>query len=147
VSSSSSVTSGPVARLLGESFAVLAAELPAAHARMCALLAGRAVAIDVDGERFVAAFEGGQARVASLPAGEDPAAGVRVATGRAAILAVIEARRSLADAVLADEVRVVGDLDRLVEAHHALVTYVHGAVRCPSFPSLLQRFRTLGDDR
>jgi hypothetical protein len=146
VSSSSSVISGPVARLLGESFAALEDELPTAHARLCAGLAGRAVAIDVDGERFVVALAGGQARVASVPAGEDTAAGVRVATSRGAILAVIDARRSLVEAVLADEVRVVGELDRLVEAHQALVTYVHGAVRCPSFLSLLQRFRTLGGD-
>jgi hypothetical protein len=140
------VTSGPVARLLGESFAVLADELPAAHARLCAGLAGRAVAIDVDGERFVVAFAAGQARVTSAMEGEDAAAGVRVATSRAAILAVIDAQRSLAEAVLTDEVRVVGALDRLVEAHQALVTYVHGAVRCPGFLSLLQRFRTLGDN-
>jgi hypothetical protein len=133
----------PVAGLLGESFAVLAAELPAAHARMCARLAGRRVDLRVDGERFVAAFDGGQASVRACAADEEPAADVRVVTGRGAILAVIDAERSLAEAVIAGEVHVVGDLDRLVEAHLALVAYVHGAVRCPSFPALLGRFRAM----
>jgi hypothetical protein len=130
-----------VAQLLRESFAVLAAELPDAHARLCARLAGSAVELSVDGERFVAVFAGGEARVEEPPVGEETAAAVRVATGRRAILAVIDAERSLADAVLAGEVHVVGDLAPLVEAHHALLTYVHGAVRCPSFPALLARFR------
>jgi hypothetical protein len=119
VSSSSSVASGPLARLLGESFAVLAVELPEAHARMCARLAGRAVEIEVDDERFVAAFADREARVHAAPAGEDPAVSVRIATSRQAILAVIDAELSLPEAVLADEVRVVGELDRLVEAHGA----------------------------
>ncbi|XXX77463.1 hypothetical protein WMF30_01640 [Sorangium sp. So ce134] len=132
-----------MARLLAESFAALAAELPEAHARVSARLAGRAVAIRVDGERFVVDADGCAARVRAAGAGEEPAEAVRVATSRRAILDVIDARRSLAAAVLADEVEVVGALERLVEAREALLAYVHGAVRCPSFPALLERFRRL----
>ncbi|WP_437335482.1 hypothetical protein WME98_25045 [Sorangium sp. So ce296] len=131
-----------MARLLAESFAALAAELPEAHARVSARLAGRAVAIRVDGERFVVEADGGAPQVRAAGADEEAAA-VRVATSRRAILDVLDARRSLAEAVLADEVEVVGALERLVEAREALLAYVHGAVRCPSFPALLERFRRL----
>ncbi|WP_437968043.1 hypothetical protein WMF04_01520 [Sorangium sp. So ce260] len=130
-----------MARLLAESFAALAAELPEAHARVAARLAGLPVAIRVDGERFVVEGDGGAARVRAAGAEEEPAAAVRVATSRRAILDVIDARRSLAEAVLADEVEVAGALERLVAAREALIAYVHGAVRCPSFPALLERFR------
>lgn len=132
---------GPVAALLAESFEVLAAEQPPAHARMCARLAGLAVELRIDGERLTAAFADGRARVR---AGGDPAAHVRVVTSRRAILDVLDARRSLSDAVLADEVEVVGALDRLVQAHAGLLAYVHGAVRCRSFAGLLLRLRAVG---
>ncbi|AUX28299.1 hypothetical protein SOCE836_003690 [Sorangium cellulosum] len=145
MSSSSSATDdrGPVARLLAESLAALAAELPEAHARVSARLAGRPVAIRVDGERFAVEADGGAPQVRAAGAGEEVAAAVRVATSRRAILDVLDARRSLAEAVLADEVEVVGALERLVEAREALLAYVHGAVRSPSFPALLERFRRL----
>jgi hypothetical protein len=141
VSSSSSAASDSAASLLAASFAALAAELPAAHARMCALYAGRAVEIHVGEERFVASFAEGQGSVRTLDPGEATStAEVRVVTTARAILDVIGARRSLAEAVLADEVEVVGALPDLVAAHAALLAYVHGGVRCPSFPALLERF-------
>lgn len=143
MSSSSSGASdlGPVAALLAESFEVLAVEQPAAYARMCARLEGLVVELRIDGERLAAAFAEGRAGVRA--GREDTAADVRVVTSRRAILDVLDARRSLADAVLADEVEVVGELGRLVEAHAGLLAYVHGAVRCRSFAGLLRRFREL----
>lgn len=144
MSSSSCAISGPVADLLAESFEALAAELPAAYARVCAPLAGRVVEIRIDGERIVASFADGRARVRA-GAGEDgEGADVRIVTSRRVILDVLDARRSLAEAVLADEVEVVGALDRLVEAHAGLTAYAHGAVRCRSFAGLLRRFRESG---
>jgi hypothetical protein len=59
------------------------------------------------------------------------------------ILDVLDARRLLAEAVLADEVLVVGALEHLVEAHAGLTAYLHGAVRSRSFAGLLRRFREL----
>jgi hypothetical protein len=138
------VTGDSVASLLAASFAALAAELPAAHARMCARLSGRAVALHVGEERLLVTFAEGRGEVRSLPAGEDPGVDVRIATSHRAILDVLDARRSLAEAVLADEVLVVGDLAHLAEAQEGLVAYVHGGVRCPSFPGLVERFRRLG---
>ncbi|WP_437899293.1 sterol-binding-like protein [Sorangium sp. So ce124] len=137
-----------MAALLDESLATLARELPEAHARMCARLAGRTVRIEVDGEIFAAVFEGAAARVRRLGAEDDAGADASITASRRAIRDVLEARRSLADAVLADEVEAVAPIDSLVEVLSGLSTYVHGAVRCPSFPRLLERFQALlaGDE-
>lgn len=140
---SSSVISGPVAELLAESFTVLAEEVPAAYERMCARLAGKPVQIHVDEERFVVDVGAGGRRARIVRAEEEPAPEALIATSKRAIADVIEARRSLADAVLAGEVHAVAPLDRLVDILAGLSTYVHGAVRCPSFPRLLERFRAL----
>lgn len=138
------MTSDSVETLLAASLAVLAAERPAAHARLCARLEGRSVSIHVGEERLLVTFAAGAGAVRATAAGEDPPADVRIVTRRRAILEVLDARRSLAEAVLADEVEVVGELPRLEEALEGLVTYVHGGVRCPSFPALVDRFRKLG---
>ena len=138
MSSSSSAASDSAASLLAASFTALAAELPAAHARMCALYAGRAVEIHVGDERFVVAFADGRANVRAPDPGE--AAAVRVVTTARAILDVIAARRSLAEAVLADEVEVVGPLpdSRRRPGRAPRLRARRGAL--PLFPALLERF-------
>lgn len=143
-SSSSATNSDSVAGLLAESFSMLSREVPEAFVRMCARLEGKAVWIEVDEERFVVEVRGGAALVRA-PGGEGGEAGgdASIATSKRAICDVIDARTSLADAVIADEVRAVAPLARLVEVLGGLSMYVHGAVRCPSFPRLLERFRAL----
>lgn len=143
MSSSSSATSGAVAELLAESLKVLAEEVPAAHERMCARLAGKAVQIHVDEERFVVEIDEGGAGARIVRAGEGLAAEALIETSKRAIADVIDARCSLAEAVLAGDVNAVAPLHRLVDILAGLSTYVHGAVRCPSFPRLLERFRAL----
>ena len=145
-SSSSATNSDSVAGLLAESFSMLSREVPESFARMCARLEGKAVWIEVDEERFVVEVRGGSALVrAQGPGAEGEAAGgaASIATSKRAICDVIDARTSLADAVIADEVRAVAPLARLVDVLGGLSMYVHGAVRCPSFPRLLERFRAL----
>lgn len=136
---SSSGTEGPVGSLLAESLTALAREQPALHARMCEQLQGRAVEVRVDAERFVLGFTPGHARVE--PGGRE--ADAVILTGRRALGEVLGARLSLAEAVLTDALEVVGPLASLMALHEGLVTYVHGAVRCPSFPSLLTRLRAV----
>jgi hypothetical protein len=128
-----------VAALLAESFQVLATEHPQARARMAACLEGLAVGLRVDEEHFAASFHQARARVAPAT-GREP---VLVTTRRRTILAVLEARLSLAEAVLADEVQVVGPLETLLRLHEGLRLYVHGAVRSPGFARLLERLREL----
>src|SRR5262245_3800742 len=111
VSSSSSAISDSVAGLLAESFELLAAELPAAYERMCSRLAGTVVEIRVDEEWFVATFIDGRACVNADERAERGRADVRIVTSRQAILDVIDARWSLGEAVLADRVEVLGELN------------------------------------
>ena len=136
---SSSGTEGPVGRLLAESFLALAREQPALHARMCGQLQDRVVETWVDAERFFLCFTPDGARVETA---ERPA-DARILAGRRALADVLGARLSLTEAVLTDALEVVGPLASLMALHEGLVTYVHGAVRCPSFPSLLARLRAV----
>lgn len=136
---SSSATEGPVGRLLAESFVALEHEQPALHARLCEQLQGRKVEVCVGSERFLLGFVPGSAWVE--PAG--PPAEALLLTGRRALGDVLGARLSLGEAVLTDAVEVVAPLASLMALHDGLVTYVHGAVRCPSFPSLLARLRAV----
>jgi hypothetical protein len=126
-----------VGNLLAESFQALAREQPGLHARMCEQLQHRVVEARVDVERFFLCFTPDAARV---EAAERPA-DARILTGRRALADVLGARLSLTEAVLTDALEVVGPLVSLMALHEGLVTYVHGAVRCPSFPSLLARLR------
>jgi uncharacterized protein with NAD-binding domain and iron-sulfur cluster len=127
-----------VASLLAESFRALASEMPEPSARMGQLLRGLSVALEVDGERFAADFSA-EPRVRSC-SGEEP---VRMATTRAAILELLDGRRSLSDAVLEDAVSVVGPLDSLLRLHEGLRVYLHAAVRSPGFAVLLKRLRAV----
>ncbi len=139
MSSNSSATEGPVAALLDESLGMLAREQPALHARMCAQLQHRAVEVRVDAERFFLCVTPDAARVDTAARPSD----ARIHTGRRAIADVLGARVSLAEAVLADRVELIAPLDTLLVLHEGLVTYVHGAVRCPSFPALLARLQAV----
>jgi hypothetical protein len=133
------VTETSVLELLAESFGVLAAELPAAWLRFCAALNGRAVELDVDGERFVVRFASGTVSI-EAPAGD---ADARIATTRQTILDVLDARVTLREAVWRDLLQVTAPLTVMEPLHEAILAYVHGGVRCPSFPALLKRFRIL----
>ncbi|MFP2929920.1 NAD(P)-binding protein [Pyxidicoccus sp. 3LG] len=122
-------------KLLAESLVALAREQPRQHARLCEQLQDRTVEVRVEAEHFLLRFAPEGARVERAGAPSE----ARVLMGRRALGDVLAARLSLAEAVLTDAVEVVGPLDTLMALHEGLVTYVHGAVRCPSFPSLLAR--------
>ncbi|MCP3100720.1 sterol-binding-like protein [Myxococcus sp. K15C18031901] len=136
---SSNSSGDSVARLLRESLGVLEREHPVLHARMSARLTGAVLSFEVDDERFHVSFVSGTARV--LPG--RGASGLLLATSKQTLRAVLEARLALEDAVQVDAVRVLGPLELLTSAHEALRCYVHGAVRCPSFPALLTRLLLL----
>lgn len=123
--------------LVADSLAALRDERPADLADLAALLAGRAVALDIDGERFAVAFAEG--RAACVDAAEAPL--VRLRMSRQLIADVVRAETTLVDAVLADRLEAVGDVEALALVHDGLMLYLHGAIRAPSFPALWERFR------
>ncbi len=128
---------GPIAALLAESFDRLATRLPEGHALLRRELLGLSVDLDLDDEHVEVLFERDTIHVRP----RDPDRPATVAASSAAILAVLDAERTLADAVEADLVRVRGSLDQLERLHAGLLIYMHAAVRCPGFAELLARLR------
>lgn len=143
MSSSSSVNGAPspsVAALLAESFRVLGVEAPAAYADLRQTLSARTIRIELDTEAMEVKLVDGELGVVR-ERGETHEALVGV--GVTTILDVLEARASLRDAVLDGRLRVVASLAQVEALHDALSSYTHAAVRCPSFPGLFARFKSL----
>ncbi len=129
------------AEFLSESFDLLKSEVPQAHAELCRRLAPHEVHLRVDDEDVAVRFESTRARFLPAPC----AASVGVETSRDTILALVDAETTLEDAVLDGPLVLRGHCDDLLAFHDGLVAYVHGAVRAPSFPGLLRRFRHAGE--
>lgn len=124
---------------LASSFALLAREVPTAYTHMCRQLAPREVILRVDGETVALVFRCDDVHIAP----HSPHPQVEIETTRATVLSVIDAEATLTEAVLDDRLLLRGRLEDLVAFHDALLTYVRGAVRAPSFPHLLRRYRQL----
>lgn len=123
-----------------ESFAAMRREVPGAHAEVCRVLARRSVRIEVGGESPLLRFARGEVALGS-GAG---AATIEVRATKAAILDLVDARRTLVESVLGDAIFLRGGTHDLLVFHDGLTAYVHGAVRAPSFPSLLRDYRASG---
>lgn len=126
---------------LSRSLDVLERERPDVATRLAAVLAALAVAASVDGETVRLASDGEVVRVTPRTAGE-AAVAVTVATSRATILALVDGRVSLIDAVLSDALLLRGSPGDLARFHDALWLYLQGAVRVPAFAELLASYRT-----
>jgi hypothetical protein len=135
--SSSSGAEAPIRAFVEASLTSLRAEFPQAYFLMCRVLAGRTVLLSIDGEEIPLAFQLRTARVAPRL----PRSDVRVRTSRNAILDVLDDRLTLEGAVESGDLELRGSIEDLERFHDALLVYVGGAVRCPSFPALLDRFR------
>ena len=123
---------------LETSLVAMQQECPPAYHHMCEVLAPRQVQIEVDGEVVYLAFE--PARVSKLPASQAVPT-LRMQMSRRAILDLTGGRYTLQEAILNGAVSLHGDLKDLVIFHEGWLTYMRGAVRCPSFPDLLDRYR------
>lgn len=134
---SSSPADDSFAGFLGRSLAILERELPLAYAQMCARATPREVLIEIDGEPVSLAFEAAAHRL--LPRPERPA--VEVHATQRVILDLIDGRVSLLDAVLEERIVMLGGVPDIGAFHDGLMAYLHGAVRCRSFPELLRRYR------
>ena len=123
------------------SLGVLEAEKPRVHAALCALLMGKELDFAIDGAHVILRF---------TPAIEVDDTGraphIFVTSGRAAIVDVLGGL-SLEEAVATERVALRGALDDLVLFHDALLVYLHGAVRCPSFPRLFDEYRRVDSPR
>lgn len=125
------------AGFLATSFVLLRREVPQAYAQMCRQLAPRVVVLHVDGEVVPVVFSHHDAHFADMQC--DPNVDVR--TTKTGILSVVDAVSTMIQAILDDRLMLRGPPDDLLAFHDAFLTYVHGAVRAPSFPSLLDAYR------
>lgn len=128
--------------LLADSLAVMAAESPLHAAALAAALGAAPVDFAVGAER-VRVWRGPGGRVVVGPVGGGAPA-VRVVTGRAEILALLDGRRSLATAVREGALDLYGTPGEIARFIDVLVIYLHGAVRCPGMAGILARWRALG---
>lgn len=119
---------------------LLAVEKPTVDARLGALLRDREAAVEIDGEKLGIGFPDGRFRRTDRVG--QPF--IELKSSRATVLAVVSGEVTLEDAVWSDRLWLRGSLDDLVLFHDALVLYLQGAVRCPSFPWLLECYQ---DDR
>ncbi len=126
-----------VSSLLRRSVEHLADEVPESYRLLLEQLGPMVVELDVDGELF--SLRGGHRLEVSDGAADR--AGTRIASSRAAILDVLDAKVGLGEAVEAGTVAVRGSLDDIQRAHDTLLAYVHAAVRAPSQPGLLAALR------
>jgi hypothetical protein len=117
------------------SLRLLASEKPHVHAAMCTMLDGKELELSIDGARVVLRFT---PEIAVMDASRAPH--IRLESDRAAVLAVLDGL-CLEEAVETERITLRGAIDDLVLFHDALLTYLHGAVRCPSFPRLLDEYR------
>ena len=135
--SSSSSADRPARRLLAAAFATLRAEAPVHHGLLCDALAELTVHIVADGEHlaprpFAAGLEVVEPRGAP---------GVTIRAGLAAVLALLEARRTLVDAIARGELDVWGSPDALDAAADAFASFLHGMVRAASSAALVDDLR------
>jgi hypothetical protein len=116
---------------------MLSRELPWIHERLCRVLGGREVLIEVDGERAPVLCDG--RRVTVIEAPRSPV--VECRTTRRAILDLIEGRMRLDEAVTSERVWLRGGVEDLIAFHDGLMVYLGGAVRSVSFVGLLAELR------
>lgn len=125
------------ARFLRRAMALLSEECPGAFHELCAKLEGAKIQLRIDGHAVSPSFGAGGFELVGPHVSPD----VDLESGREAILAVLDGRMTLEEAVWQERVVLKGSLDALAKFHDGFVLCVGGAVRCPSFPRLLERYR------
>jgi hypothetical protein len=128
---------------LARSLTLFEDEQPRIYAEIAARVGIREVRCDVDGDLIT--IRGDGSRLHLTRAVDAPA--VRIRTSREVILALIDAETTLQDALWDDRILLKGLLPDLLAFHDGLMAFLHGAVRCPSFPDLLQEYLGASPDR
>jgi hypothetical protein len=127
---------------LEDALAMLEREQPRLFGLLCRDLGARVIDARVEGERVRIARDGERLVVGEVPPTDPVISGaIWVESDFATIDALLDGETTLLDVVLCDRVRLRASVDELLGAHDALVTFLRAAVRCPSAPELLKRFR------
>lgn len=124
---------------LRTSFQILRREHAGAFAAMIKALGYGRLYLQVDEESVVLRFGRATPQVwAAQPRDRQPPA---VLTSRRAILRMADGELTILEAVQGGDPVVVASPDDLMRLERGLNLYLRGAVRCPSFPALLEQFR------
>lgn len=129
--------SGPIATLVADAVACVAAEHPAAYAAMERALGVRRFDLEIDDEQFMLDL--------GIPALHGSV--ISVTTDLATLYALVHGELALLDAALAGRLDVRASADDLVAVHEALKQFVQGAMRCVSMPQYLDRLAALRKER
>jgi len=122
------------AAFLELSLRLLARQAPECYARLARV--GDAVRFAVEGEPVRLRFESGRHRI-----DRQGAAALEVRSDRGTIGALAAGELSLLDAILTERFGLRGTADAAARFDAALLAFVDGAVRYPSFPALFDAFR------
>ena len=123
---------------LERALALLVEECPRAHERMLSGLGARRLRLDVDGvTRVLLASEGR----CTLWRGAAGTPDVEVGLGRPLVLALLDGRTSIRDAVMNDGLSVKGPVEALVAFHDVMEAFVSGLARAISTPRLIEAYR------
>lgn len=124
---------------VGISLEILQVECPPAYDRLCQQLAGQNVRLQIEGEPLDLVFREDQASVL-LPS-DELMPDTTLETSWQTVLDLADGKMSLDQAVLTNAVAVKGEVATVARFYEGLHVYLSGAVRCPSFPLLLEHFR------
>ena len=125
------------AALVETSFAVLSRECPEAYSRICQRLNTREVHLTVDAETVSLRFQPESTQI--LQSAQQPT--VYFVSTKQTLLDLVDARMTLEYAIMRDLIHVRGKMNDLIDFYESLQLYIHGAVRCVSFPALLSDYR------
>jgi hypothetical protein len=106
-------------------------------------LAGQNTRLLIEGEPLDLIFREDQ--VSIFPRSDDQAPDTTLETSWQTVLDLADGKLSLDQAVLSNAVAVKGEVATVAHFYDGLHTYLSGAVRCPSFPLLLEHFRRVYD--
>ena len=121
------------------SLSTLKQECPTAYNKMCQLLTPREIAMEIDSEVMHLVFAADNVSMTRDP-GSAP---VRFQTTQPTILNLVDAHTTFNEAVLDGRIQLFGQINDIADFYEGFLLYLHGAVRCPSFPALLEQFRQL----
>lgn len=130
---------GPLATLVGDALACVAAEHPEAHALLCARLGPRTVSITLGREQF--ALAAGQ-----VVAAVDDAV-LLIHSDAATLDDVLRGELAVLDALCSDRLQVRGTVEDLICGFAAMTSFLQGAVRCTAMPPLLERLSSQREEQ
>jgi hypothetical protein len=131
------------AALLRSAFAIVREDVPEAHARMVGR-APRTTLLEIDEDRLALVRTTAGIDVCGADAGEGD---VRVRATTEVLLAILDGKTTLLDAILAGSVFVAGEVGALADAQSAVLSFLQGCVRTTRTRELLEQFRADHDAR